>query len=380
MNQSNSKAQQPAKVVVISNNKNKSRPKRKNSSKTITNRSVGKSVPSFSKVVKPFGGSLPQRSSAVAYSSGQRSKAPKISSTRDQSHIIHRELLASITGSTNFSVPITIPLNPGLPASFPWLSTQAQGWERYRFNSLKFCYYTRTGSNVPGSVMLIPDYDAADPAPVSEQIASTYEDVEEDAPWLDIECELRPSALNGIGPSKFIRTGALLANQDIKTYDAGNFFLGTTDGTAVNWGKLWVEYDIVLMTPQLPPGGAGVIASQAINSVNPTSAAILPTPISVANSSSIVSVNGEVLTFLQAGQFYITYDVQATTATSTSNPSPSGAALILLNTFGSGTASMLQQMQLVATVGETLTFNNTLVTGTNAQLVINQIPSLLGAI
>jgi len=61
--------------------------------------------------------------------------------------------------------------------------------------------------------------------------------------------------MHPIGPKKFVRTAGLAANLDVKTYDAGTLFVGTIDGTAVNWGKLWVEYDITLYTPQLQPQG-----------------------------------------------------------------------------------------------------------------------------
>jgi hypothetical protein len=300
--------------------------------------------------------------------------------TRDQVRIVHRELIGSITGSVAYAIAQTIALNPGLSASFPWLASQAQSWERYRFNKLKFCYYTRTGSNIPGSVQMVPDYDAADAAPVSEQVASTYEDVEEDAPWKDIECELRPSSLHALGPSKFIRSGALLANQDIKTYDAGNFFLATTDGTAVNWGKLWVEYDVTLMTPQLPPGGGGVIASQIVTGTTPTTASILPTPVTAANSAALVTIAGEVLTFLQAGTFAVTLATQtATSATQTGVPAAAAGGVVLFNTVGgSGAANMMQLTQLTAVVGSTLTYNNTIVAGSVSQMLVSQLPSNIG--
>jgi hypothetical protein len=41
-------------------------------------------------------------------------------------------------------------------------------------------------------------------------------------------------------------------------YDSGNLFVGTVDGTAVAWGKLWLEYDVSLFTPQLPPAGVAL--------------------------------------------------------------------------------------------------------------------------
>jgi len=317
---------------------------------------------------------------AAAYSSGQRVGAPRMSGTRDSVRIVHRELIGSITGTVGFTVASAIPLNPGLSGSFPWLSSQAQSWERYRFNKLRFCYFTRTGSSTPGSVLLVPDYDASDAQPVSEQVASTYEDVEEDAPWKDICCELRLSALNALGPSKFVRTGQLLANQDVKTYDSGNFFLVTTDGTAVPWGKLWVEYDITLMTPQLPPGGGGALQAQAGTSTAPTTANMLASPTFVANSSNLFTIAGEVLTFLVAGDYLVVYNVLGTTCTQTSIPVSSIADNLYSQEAGTGTASMTQVLQTVMLVGSTLTFNNTLVAGTSASLFVSLLPSNLGAV
>jgi len=142
-----------------------------------------------------------------------------------------------------------------MPATFPWLSNEAAGWEKYRFNSMKFCYYTRTGTSTPGSFMMAPDYDAADQAPLSEVAASAYDDTVEDAPWKDSCCVLPGSKLMGDMKERYVRGGQLAANLDIKTYDCGNLFACTVDGTAVIWGKLWVEYDVTLITPHVPPGG-----------------------------------------------------------------------------------------------------------------------------
>lgn len=213
-------------------------------------------------------GSGPLVAAAAAYASGQKSQAPRIQANRDQSHIIHRELVMSVTGSVNFQVLRTLALNPGLIATFPWLATQAIGWEKYRFNSLRFCYYTRTGSTTPGSVLLAPDYDAADTPPLSEAAASAYTDVAEDAPWKNITCELSKKHM-GSG-DRYIRSGPLAPNLDVKTYDVGQLFLCCLDGTAVPWGKLWVEYDVVLSSPQLPPSGGVLLDAAVWNTANGT--------------------------------------------------------------------------------------------------------------
>jgi len=197
-----------------------------------------------------------QTSVAAAYATAQKTgQATIYRNGQISTRIVHRELIASITGSAAFAVAAAFPLNPGMPNSFPWLSNEAAGWERYRFNSLHFKYFTRTGSNIPGSFMMAPDYDASDAPPASEVAASAYEDTAEDAPWKDICCILKTSEMHGDMKEKYIRSGSLAANQDIKTYDAGNLFACTVDGTAVPWGKLWVEYDVTLFTPQTPVGG-----------------------------------------------------------------------------------------------------------------------------
>lgn len=215
-----------------------------------------------------FNGPKPRRvqAAAAAYSRGQGFTEPRIQNMgRDGVRIQHRELVGSLTGSTAFVIARALALNPGLASTFPWLSTQAKGWEQYRFNSLRLEYFSRTGSGTPGSVMLAPDYDAADAAPTTEQQMSAYRDVEEEAPWVpEFCCDCNVSAMHPDGRRKFVRTGALGPNLDVKTYDVGNMFVATVDGTAVGWGKMWLSYDVSLFVPQLPD----VVADAATGSID----------------------------------------------------------------------------------------------------------------
>jgi len=196
------------------------------------------------------------QSAAAAYAVGARVSEPNIKGGYRSTRIVHREFVGNVTGSSSFATPLTLPLNPGMATTFPWLSTQAVGWEQYKFNRLKFSYLSRTGTSTPGSVMLIPDYDAADPAPSTEQIATAYRDVVEEVPWVpEFCCNLDKASMMEPAKRKFIRVGPLSPNLDVKTYDAGTMFVGTVDGTNVAWGKLWVEYDVELFVPQLPAAG-----------------------------------------------------------------------------------------------------------------------------
>jgi hypothetical protein len=65
--------------------------------------------------------------------------------------------------------------------------------------------------------------------------------------------------MHELGPRKFIRSTAVAG--DIKTYDAGNFFMCTTDEADTSMiGKLWVNYEVELYNQQLEPTAAPVPA------------------------------------------------------------------------------------------------------------------------
>jgi hypothetical protein len=324
-----SKRQQPTK-------KNQMNPKKSsNSNNNSSNvkgqgpRKQGNARPQASR------GAQKQVSVAANYASGQSGKAPVVRATRDSCNVVHRELLMNVSAQAdlNFDLRATYPLNPGMSQTFPWLSTIAQNWETYRFKKLRFCYYTRTGSTTVGSVLFAPDYDAADSAPANEQIASTYEDVQEDAPWKDITIPLRPVEMHQPGQRKYVRTGPLATNLDIKTYDSGNLFVFTVDSlAAAPWGKLWVEYDVDLFTPQsLSSAPVGVAGGGFESNGGETGALLLGTaPIVGSGSQFVTLVNtggASTFTFEKTGTYVISYNFGGTTmsafnngGTATSNP------------------------------------------------------------
>nr|QKV51018.1 putative capsid protein [Crucivirus sp.] len=227
----------------------------------------------------------------VAYASTQRTgKAEYVNFSADSCRIRHCELLGSITGSGNFTIDPNLgvfPVNPGLQSSFPWLSTQAAAWEKYKFHKLKFIYHTKCATSVPGSVLLGMDYDAADVVPTTELQLSNFYGSVESAPWKEIVFNCNLERMQG---SRYIRVHPV-TGVDIKTYDQGNFYVGTVDGTAVPWGKLWVEYDVELQIPQqAPAAGIGVYFSPVAVTAN-----LFP----VINNATInarnynISVNGD---------------------------------------------------------------------------------------
>lgn len=332
-----------------------------------------------------------QQGVAAAYATGQAGQGAKVQASLDSCHVVHREFIGNVTGSVAFAIASTFAVNPGLTASFPWLAGIAQNWESYRFRKLRLCYYTRTGSNVPGSVILAHDPDSSDAAPSSEQVMTTYESCQEDAPWKDICMEIKQTSLREIGPRKFVRTTALSANQDIKLYDSGNLFVGTVDGTAVAWGKLWVEYDIDFFTPQLQPAGleaeGGVLfnatASGALTT-NLMGAATSSGSLVVTNALNVVTMSGltigsEYLATLMIGAatattaVTFTFGAGATVKTAINSVSGANGA-----SFGAAAGFIVNQTFTATALSATLTLGGAtvLTTPTVCLLVVNPIPTI----
>jgi hypothetical protein len=320
------------------------------------------------------------RAAPAAYSVAQGTSEPRMSAqTRDGVRIVHRELVASIVGSSTFNVGTSLALNPGLAASFPWLSTQATGWEQFRFNKLKFCYYSRCATSTPGSIMMVPDYDAADGQPISEQIASAYRDVEEEVPWTPtFSCALNVNAMHPDGRRKFIRQGALASNLDIKTYDVGNMFVCSTDGTAINWGKLWVEYDVSLFVPQLQPGGptTAVYGGSFVGGGTTTGANPLgTTPTSSPANNGISVNNSSVITLANPGNYLVNAYVTGTSINALTFTGSSLATVTEILQLNNDTI-MLQVYQVTTTsVNQTITLTDTTATISTCDVYIATAPA-----
>jgi hypothetical protein len=320
-------------------------------------------------------------SAPAAFSVGYRTGKPSIcQNSSDRCRIVHRELLASIVGTVNFSclAANSFPINPGMIQTFPWLAPIARQWEFYKIHAMSFVYLTRTGTSTPGSMILAPDYDAADGAPVSEQIASTYTDFIEDAPWKSIVCTLRPDLLHGLGPKRYVRSVPLAANQDIKTYDSGSLFACTTDGTAVPWGKLYIEYDIELFNPQSNPTGSLADVYQYVTGASPTTAA--PLGATSASSNPLLTIAGNVFTAQVSGRYVISLSWDAATSNTLTAPTTTGTFVASMGSgVGydvSGDTTMQTNLTIIVDLatGQTLTINNTIVLGTAVYGIISVIP------
>jgi hypothetical protein len=258
-----------------------------------------------------------------------------------------------------------LPLNPGYQSLAPWLANFAPSFEKYRWKKLRFIYRTRCSTSTTGAVSMAIDYNAGDSGPETEQIMSTYMGMKEGQAWAErIVVDLDPSKVKDF---RYVRTPAgIPTGQDVKTYDAGQFFLACTDGVAGNapWGKLWVEYEVELSIPQIDAGdfinyngtgnflqGAGVTASAPLGTLGD----------GTVYGNIMSPLNTTTLTFDQPGTYLLYNEWQGTAITSTgySATAYAGAVLtqvqnILIN-GAANTATSVYQV-LISTVGQGVTF------------------------
>jgi hypothetical protein len=227
--------------------------------------------------------------------------------------VTHREFISKVSGSQNFVIA-TDPINPGLPTQFKWLYPIANRYESYRFRKLKYEFINSKAGTFAGDVIMGIDYDASDPTPFNEDELQSYYGSKTGQICEPLMFMANISMLHKIGPSKFTRIGALTgAGQDIKLYDCGNFFIATTDCADTSTiGRLFVEYEVELMTPQT---SAADILSTRVLPLNETAVAPLGTSFGLDGALSITWLSGTTFSIDVPGQYLILFSFIGTVIT-----------------------------------------------------------------
>lgn len=231
----------------------------------------------------------------------RRSIAPTVTRLRNgDCRISHREYISEMGGSAAAFTTTKYSVNPGLPTSFPWLSSVANQYESYRFVKLAFFFETEVSTATAGSIMLGVDYDASDPAPVSKVQLMDYRGSVRCPTWSECALHCLPEDLHK-QKSHFVRSGALSANQDVKLYDVANFWPSAI-GQAVtsSVGELYVEYDVELYTPQLNPDAQLVSGKfSGTSNASPFATVSGSVPATVVSTGTTTSVS----TFTFSGNY-----------------------------------------------------------------------------
>jgi hypothetical protein len=312
-----------------------------------------------------------------------RNQAPRMSASRNQCRIIHREPLAVLNGTVAFGIQ-TFQINPGLAVTFPWLSAQASGYESYKINSLTMEYrFTTNEFHGRGRIIMAPDYDSADSPPTTSIKAEQMSGAVQGAVAKNWNLQLRPRGMGILGPKRYIRTESIATNQDIKTYDIAQIHVITTgqeDTSEI--GQLWLNYDITLSEPQ-PPQSQNIVASGSL--LNSDGTGVLTTALmgtgSVAEGTILIQADNNDITVrnLIPGQVYLfayhlvgTVLANAPTLTFTSNLTTQNATEVLGTLNGGTTNAWFFRYGLASDNFSTMSLGaTTMTTATRAVFSVN---------
>lgn len=176
--------------------------------------------------------------------------------------ISHKEYISDVyapdVAGTFQNTPYSI--NPGLERTFPWLSQIAANYEEY---TLKQCIFTFRSSITDfvasngqvGTIIMATQYNPTDATFTSKQDAMEYDAAmsgKVSANMLHgVECD--PAQLSG-SVGKYMRSGPVQSNTDLKQYDWGNLnvCISNTPNVFANQalGELWVSYTVELRKPK----------------------------------------------------------------------------------------------------------------------------------
>lgn len=231
----------------------------------------------------------------VSIGFNNKTGGPRISSTGDTKIVTHRELVAVVAGTTNFTV-FSAPINPGVYNTFPWLSTEALTYEMYRWEFLGFEYEPSSSTSNSGVVMMAIDFDAHDAVPESEQQFMNLCDAVEGPTWGAISYVTSRINFDRQFPNKFVRVNDSVPNTDIHSYDVGNFMYATLGQTVTtNIGRIFANYRCAFMIPNLP-----TLASRGTYCLDLYNPAGVTVAYPLSNTSYPLINNGNLYSYLFA--------------------------------------------------------------------------------
>lgn len=219
--------------------------------------------------------------------------------------IRHKELVGTISGSTNFAVQQAFVINPGLDGTFPWLSNIAQSYQQYEVKGMVFHYVPTSGMAISGtnsalgSVMIQTSYRSNDAPPTSKtQMMNEFwsnEVVPSEPMAHPIECDPKENPFN----VHYVRGTTVPVGDNQLLYDLGVTYVATQGMQSSNIvGDLWVTYEIELKKP--------IVASNVTRNnfkVSLLDSTVLSTPFSGEVGSFLgslpVTFTGSTITFPQ---------------------------------------------------------------------------------
>jgi len=175
--------------------------------------------------------------------------------------IRHREYVSEILLTSGSTTMTTWPINPGLPQTFPWLSSIAQNFVEYRIRGLLACFKS-TSSDFPvggassalGSVAVAFSYNPAAPLPTSKMALLEMDWAVDSKPSLSFVAPMECKRGQNVVSNFLVRQAT--SSLPVSLTDQAQLIMCVTGTTASSGviGELWLTYDIELVRPTIPAG------------------------------------------------------------------------------------------------------------------------------
>jgi hypothetical protein len=177
-------------------------------------------------------------------------------------NVKRRELLGSIISSPTpgaFQLQKFV-VNPGLVATFPWLSGIADSFETYRPSGVIFEFLSLSGTAVGstntalGQVIMAPQYNAYALDPTTKVQLEGYPDAVSTCVDASALCGIECAKSNRQSDALLVRNSNVVPNSASMAaalFDLCDFYIATNgcQGSSITLGELWITYDIDLWNP-----------------------------------------------------------------------------------------------------------------------------------
>jgi len=180
-----------------------------------------------------------------------RSFTPKFRSVGNKITVTNREIVGYVD-QTSLGVRPFGNLNPTSPYVFPWLSTLANSYDRFKFSRLSFSYVPTCATTATGQITLAWDPSASDYVPDVTNLPLMHS--VQVAPWMPADLDIPVGSM----PMKHMGEQASTASGVAADfYSVGTLYVGT-NGTGAA-GILYANYTITLSDPQPSTGLSTVL-------------------------------------------------------------------------------------------------------------------------
>jgi hypothetical protein len=206
---------------------------------------------------------LPQNNTVMGLSTpGVAQQVMQMHSSGICTRVTHREFIGNYGMSSGFSAQIN-PIYANNVLMFPWLSTIAPNWQKYKILGMVFEYVPTStnaisaGTPAVGSIAMCMNYDAYAPVPTAmANLLNTQGAVScrpQDSMVCAVECD------PGVTPTNPLFIDVTGAGPDSHWYVFGNLITASQGPAAYSGaGQIWVSYDLLLISPWIESSSSEV--------------------------------------------------------------------------------------------------------------------------